>query len=174
VNDIRRQGETHRPGPHGTVGPGLPEHVGPPPVLHQVKSIEVRIDVLSPGRVRVSTHQARGWAVVASGPRQLLDALQAAFTEAQLASYATWKGEPYELDELTEVDNSDPLATTRRTSRHGRHSHGRTERTDIHHPGEWAKMSDGRWRSPGGRLYREECDTVQRVLRKRRMLGEAG
>jgi hypothetical protein len=161
VTEIRRQIETHRVGPHGVVGP--------PPVQHQVRSVEVRIDVMPGGGMRVSTPQARGWAVVASGPRQLLDAISGAFTEAQVAAYSRWKGVPYELDELTEVDNTDPLAASIRP----RGPRNRLERSDIHSVADWTRMSDGRWRSPGGRLFREDCETVRKVLRKRRILGES-
>jgi hypothetical protein len=157
---IPRQGDTHRPGPHG--------QIGPPPIQHQVRSVNVRLDVMPGGGMRVSTPDARGWAVVASGPRQLLDALAGAFTEAQVASYARWKGETYELDALTEVDNTDPLATTRQWRRR----RGRIARSDAHNAAEWTRLEDGRWRAPGGRVYRQDCDVVRKVRAKRRMLGE--
>jgi hypothetical protein len=163
VSEIRRQGYTHRPGPHG--------QIGPPQVRHQVRSVEVRLDMLPEG-MRVSTPQARGWAVIAGGPRQLLDALAAAFTEAQVASYATWKGEVYELDALTEVVQDDPLAATIRTTRHGAHLDRRLSRRDVHQATDWTNMGNGRWRSPSGKTYREDCKTVQNVIMKRRMLGE--
>jgi hypothetical protein len=164
VTEIRRQGETHRAGPDGTVGPPP----SPPAPAHRVRSLDIRLDVMPDGGMRVSTPQARGWAVVASGPRQLLGALQEAFTEAQVAAYSRWKGEPYELDALTEVDNTDPLATTRQWQA----PRDRTQRTDVPSPADWTQMHDGRWRSPGGRFYRDDCETVKKVLRKRRMLGE--
>jgi hypothetical protein len=162
MTEIRRQGETHRVGPDGIIGP-------PPGTAHRVRSLDLRLDVLPNGKVRISTPQARGWAVVASGGRQILDGVSSAFNEAQIAAYSRWKGEDYELDALTEVDNSDPLATTRQWQAPA----NRTERTDVHSPADWTRMSDGRWRSPGGRMYREDCGTVQKVIRKRRMLGEA-
>jgi hypothetical protein len=164
MSEIRRQHETHRPGVNGQIGPA--------PIRNQVRSVEIRLDVLPEGGMRVSTPQARGWAVVASGPRQLLDALAGAFTEAQVASYAAWKGEIYELDALTEVDNTDPLAATVRTTRHGVYRDRRLSRRDVHAATDWTNLGNGRWRSPSGKTYREDCKTVQNVIIKRRMLGE--
>jgi hypothetical protein len=161
--DIRRQSDTHRANMDGQVGPA--------PVHHQVRSVDVRLDVLPDGGMRVSTPQARGWAVVAAGPRQLLDALNAAFTEAQVASYARWKGEMYELDALTEVDNSDPLSAARPR---GVRRRDRTERSDVHDPLDWVELGDGRWRAPYGRAYPADSEIVRKVVRKRRMLGESG
>lgn len=156
---IRRQGETHVPGPHP---------IGPAPTPHQVREVTLQIESLGPGKVRVSTPQARGWAAVATNPFELTRAVNAAFTEAQIASHSTWKNQVYDLDGLTEVDPNDPK--TALNQRRPRRQRGPI-RSDIHHPGDWQRLEDGRWRSPGGRIYREETQLVQRMIENRRLIG---
>lgn len=137
---------------------------------HQVRTINLVLETLPDGRLRVSTPLARGWAAVASNQGELVRAVQAAFTEVQLASYARWKGETYELDEMTEVVADDPLAAPTRTM----HFSNRMVRSDIHHPADWQPLSDGTWRSPKGRIYQADSQAVQRVRAKLHLLGEMG
>jgi hypothetical protein len=151
--EIRRQGDTHNPG-------GV---TGVPPIRNQVRAVEVRMEAMPGGSLRVSTPQARGWAVVVHTRDELVRAVQRAFTEAQIASYAAWKGESYDLDALTEVDNSHPLTAATRTR-----SFEVRARTDVYNPEDWTQMPDGSWRSPGGRIYGKDTDTVRKVLAKRR------
>jgi hypothetical protein len=153
---LRRQGETHTP---GTLGAAR--------VPHQVREVSLRIETLPDGGLRVSTPQARGWAAVAKTPRELTDAVARAFTEAQLASYAAWKGQLYDLDELTDVDPGDPITALPASNRR----RDRTVRSDTRHPADWARLADGRWRSPGGRVYQESSQLVQRVIANRRAIG---
>lgn len=150
--EIRRQAETHNPG--GVTGAA--------PVRNQVRVVDVRLETMPEGFIRVSTPQARGWAVTVRTRDELARAIQQAFVEAQVASYAAWRGEPYDLDALTPVDNTHPLTAATRTR-----DFTVRARTDVHNPDDWTPMSDGRWRSPGGRLYGPDTDAVRKVLAKR-------
>jgi hypothetical protein len=154
---LRRQGETHVPGAHAL----------PPRVPHQVRELNLRVEPLPGGGVRVSTPQARGWAAVAKSESELARAVLSAFTEVQIAAYSAWKGQVYDLDALTDVDPADPKTAlpappVRRN---------RTTRSDVAHPSEWARLPDGRWRSPRGRVYGPESQLVRRVVQNRRALG---
>lgn len=150
--EIRRQADTHNPG--GVTGAA--------PVRNQVRTLELRLESMPEGFIRVSTPQARGWAVTARTRDDLARAVQQAFTEAQVASYAAWKGEAYDLDAMTPVDNNHPLTAATRT-----HDFTPRTRTDVHNPDDWTPMPDGRWRSPGGRMYEAKTDAVRKVLAKR-------
>lgn len=157
MNEIQRQARTHRVH-EGTVQ-------GPAVTRNQVRSVPVRIDAV-PGGLRVSTPLARGWAMVARTPQELARAIGAAFTEAQVASYARWRGETYELDEMTDVVAGDALAAATRTVQFRRRV-----RADQHNPADWSQLSDGSWRSPGGFTYRPDTAVVARVRASRRRLG---
>lgn len=140
--------------------------LGPPAVAHQARRVSLVVEQVD-GGLRVSSPQARGWAAVARNQRELLAAIQCAFTEVQVASYAAWKGEVYDLDALTDVVPGDPDTELRQRPRR----RDRTVRSDIRHPSEWARLDDGRWRSPAGRIFREDTPMVQRVIENRRLLG---
>lgn len=149
---------------------------GPAPVPHQVREVSVRIESLPGGRLRVSSPAARGWAAVVGNQQQLSEAITSAFVEAQVAAYARWKAERYDLDELTEPVTGDPLAPPRarqrrrrNTSEEGWGTHQR--RPDAHDPEEWVKMPDGRWQSPTGMRWGANTAMVQRVVTRRRNLG---
>jgi hypothetical protein len=151
--EIRRQADTHNPS--GVTGAA--------PIRNQVRVVHLRVETLASGKLRVSTPQARGWARTVHTRDELAMAIQQAFLEAQVASYATWKGEAYDLDAMTDVDESNPLTAATRT----RNFTVRT-RTDVHNPDDWVPMPDGKWRSPGGRIYKADTDAVRKVLAKRR------
>jgi hypothetical protein len=157
--EIRRQAETHNPG----------WVTGAPPVRNQVRMVMVRLETLASGLLRVSTPQARGWAVTVHTRDELARAVAQAFTEAQLASYAAWKGEAYDLDAMTEVDESSPLTAATRTR-----DFSVRARSDVHNPDDWTPLSDGRWRSPGGRVYGPDTDAVRKVLAKRHRRSRSG
>jgi hypothetical protein len=156
TSPIRRQGETHVPGTLGAARTG-----------HQVRAVNLRVETLPSGGVRVSSPQARGWAAVARTPHELANVLQAAFTEAQVASYAAWKGEVYDLDAMTDVDPTDPRTALPAPTR----TRNRITRSDARNPADWKRLEDGRWRSPGGRVYGDDTQLVQRVRANRRALG---
>lgn len=153
---IRRQGETHVPGGLGIARSG-----------HPVRAVSLVVETLPDGAVRVSSPQARGWAGIARNPHELARIVASAFTEAQVAAYAAWKGQLYDLDELTEVDPGDPTTALPTPARH----RDRLVRSDAQHPADWRRLEDGRWRSPGGRFYREGTQLVERVRANRAALG---
>jgi hypothetical protein len=145
---------------------------------HQVRSITVRVEQLENGRLRISTPTARGWAAVAATQPELARAIQGAFTEAQVAAYARWRGTRYDLDALTAHVPGDALAgkkgqrkqgtgkTNKRAPRAGEGWGYGQQRPDVHLPNEWAEQPDGRWRSPSGRMYRSDAAQVVRVRRR--------
>jgi hypothetical protein len=153
---IRRQGETHDP-----------QRVhGPANTRNQVQSVMVRIDRVDGGKLRISAPAARGWARTVATRDELNRAVGEAFVEAQLASYAQWRGEAYDHDAASDVDNSDPLvAAAARIEQHRR-----TGRSDVHDPREWTPLPDGSWRSPAGRVFGADTDAVRRVKAKRARL----
>lgn len=150
---------------------------GPAPVAHQVRSVLVQIEELSTGHLRISTPAARGWAVTVRTEHDLARAVGSAFTEAQVAAYSRWKGDAYDLDELTAALAGDPMAPPRvRPSRRDYPPPGvgygpGQRRPDTSAPADWVKLEDGRWRSPGGRAYRPETDMVAKVKARRLALG---
>lgn len=156
TSPIRRQGETHVPGTLGVARGG-----------HQVRALSLRVEPLPSGGVRVSSPQARGWAAVARTPHELARVLQMAFTEVEVATYASFKGELYDLDGMTDVDPTDPSTALPTPTR----ARNRITRTDARNPADWKRLEDGRWRSPGGRAYGNDTQLVQRVRANRRALG---
>lgn len=158
--EIRRQGETHDPQRVHQVS-------GPATTRNQVRSIGLRIDALEGGKLRLSTPYARGWARTVRTRDELAAAVAEAFREVQVASYAQWRGEAYDLDVLTPVDNTDPMTAA---APHVRQNL-RQDRNDVHDPRDWTPLPDGRWRAPGGKVYGAETDAVRRVVAKRRRAG---
>lgn len=154
-----------------------PTQFGPAPVGHQVQSIELRVEALPGIGLRVSTPAARGWAAVARTPHDLARAVTAAFTEAQVAAHARWRGAEYDLDALTAAVPGDPMAPPRERTR--RRTPGAPgvgwksgqQRPDTYSPADWQRCDDGRWLSPGGRRYQQSNPIVVRVLAARRRLG---
>lgn len=150
-----------------------PTITGPAPVAHQVRSVLVQIDSLSTGELRISTPAARGWAVTARSQSDLVRAIGGAFTEAQIAAYARWKGGAYDLDALTAAVPGDPMAPPReRAARRDYPGPGvgygpGRRRPDTSAPEDWVKMEDGRWRSPAGRAYRPDTMMVAKVKARR-------
>lgn len=142
---------------------------------HQVRSITIRVDQLEGGKLRISTPTARGWAAVAGNQPELARAIQGAFTEAQVAAYARWRGAQYDLDTLTAHVPGDALAGkkpqrqkggNKRAPRTGEGWSYGQQRPDVHLPNEWTEQPDGRWRSPSGRMYRADAAQVVRVRRR--------
>lgn len=145
---------------------------GPAPVPHQVREVTMKIESLPGGRMRVSTPAARGWAMVVSTPAQLTRAVSEAFTEAQIAAHSTWRGERYDLDDLTEPMPGDPMAPPRpkggRPINTGPTGWGRNQqRPDMQSPEAWTKLPDGRWQSPSGKHWGADTVMVQRVVARR-------
>lgn len=139
--------------------------------------VELHLQRLDDGTIRVSSPQARGWAGIAKGPDQLWHKVNQAFREATIAGYAMWHGVRYDLDELT--DPTDP------TEPHRRRPHTRRERTgdcsevsyaqtgvvrpDQAHPSEWTPNPDGSWTSPRGKRYRDPGYIRPLLVKRARM-----
>lgn len=143
---------------------------------HQVHTIALQVDAMPSGGYRIQTPQARGWAVVAHTPHQLAAALSQAFLEAQVAAYARWRGERYDLDDLTEPMAGDPLAPARAHPRPPTNTRpvgwGRNQqRPDVAPLEQWVRLPDGMWQSPAGRRYRSDSMMVSRVRARRRAAG---
>lgn len=154
--DIRPQGETHDP----------QRLQGPADTRNQVRSVALRIDDMGNGRLRISAPYARGWAREVRTRDGLVHAVAEAFRETQIASYAQYRGEAYDHDAESPVDNSDPLvAAAPRIERDQR-----VGRSDIHDPREWTPLPDGSMRSPAGRVFGPNTDAVRRVKAKRARL----
>jgi hypothetical protein len=165
VAEIRPQSATHRtsgqrPATNGNEVPG------PARIRNQVNSVLVQIEQLPQGALRVTTPTTQGWAAVARTQQELVAAIQAAFTEAQIAAYAQWRGHAYDLAELSSRDDPDPLVR-RPPSRNTR----RSVRKDQYDPADWKVRSDGMWESPRGTLYKPESTMVERVKAARTRLG---
>jgi len=148
----------------------------PPGVRHQVRAVTLQVEQLPDGRFRLSTPSARGWAAVGRNPNELGRAVAAAFVEAQCAAYARWRGQRYELDELTEPIPGDPMAPPRRPvrPRTARQNVGwgrNQERPDTHPVEQWEALPDGRLRSPGGQVYQRDTVIGQRVIARAKRAG---
>lgn len=171
--EIRRQADTHSPagvnGVRGEVSPGA--MTGAAPTRNQVRQALLRVESLPDGKLRISSPQARGWAVVVRTRDELVRAIAVAFTEVQVASYAAWRGEPYELDALTLPDEADPLAASAELVNVSAAKGRSDRRTDVHPVTAWTPLGGGKWRSPGGREYREDSQAVRLVLAKRHRMG---
>jgi hypothetical protein len=139
--------------------------------------VELQLQRLDDGRLRVSTPQARGHAVIAKGPDQLWHAVSAAFREATIAGYARWHGVSYDLDALT--DPTDPTEPRRRRPHTRRevsgdpgevsYGGGAVVRPDQIHPAEWTPNPDGSWTSPRGRVFRDPRKIASLLIRRGRM-----
>lgn len=154
----------------------MSERPAPPGVAHQVRTVTVRVEQLPDGKFRLSTPAARGWAAVGRTPNELGRAVAGAFVEAQCAAYARWRGERYELDELTEPVAGDPLAPPRRPVRNRTNRDnvgwGRNQdRPDQYSVEQWERMPDGRLRSPAGHVYGPDSLIGQRVLARAHRAG---
>jgi hypothetical protein len=154
----------------------MPEYPAPPGVRHQVRTVTVRVEQLPDGKFRLSTPAARGWAAVGRTPQELGRAVSSAFAEAQCAAYARWRGERYDLDDLTEPVSGDPLAGPRRPLRpranRSNIGYGRNQdRPDTHPVEAWERLPNGRLRSPNGLTYGPDTLIGQRVLERARKQG---
>jgi hypothetical protein len=133
----------------------------------RVRVIPLQVETLESGGLRISSPLARGWASVARNPTELARSIAAAYTEVACSSYARWKGAPYDLDAMTTHVPGDPLADTPQR----RVRTGRTTRVKQYAVEAWTKFDNGQWRSPSGRMYREDTMAVQNVIKKRKEKG---
>lgn len=145
-------------------------------VPHQVRTVTLQVEILDNGSFRLSTPAARGWAQVERSTDNIGRAVVNAFTEAQCAAYARWRGQRYDLDEMTEPVPGDPMAPPRRPLRprtnRANVGFGRNQdRPDQHPIEDWERLADGRLRSPTGRVYRHDSVIAQRVVERARRAG---
>jgi hypothetical protein len=138
-----------------------------PPRVGRVHTIALQVEALGSGRLRLSSPHARGWAATVTTPHELALAVQQAYTEVAVASYARARGEAYDLDALTTRVPGDALAE----GKQGRKRTQRTVRRKSHNPADWSRMEDGRWLSPAGRAYREDSRVAQDVVARRKERG---
>jgi hypothetical protein len=132
---------------------------------------------LDDGRLRVSTPQARGHAIIAKGPDQLWHAVVEAFREATIAGYAKWHGVRYDLDELTDpTDPTEPRRQRPFTAREAdgnytevSYGRGGVVRPDQHHPQDYTPNEDGSWTSPNGRRISDPRKVYSLLIRRGRM-----
>lgn len=142
-----------------------------------------RLDGDNAGKMRLSSPQARGEAVVVRPhPDALYAAILKMFNEATIAGYAAWQGGLYDHDELTETDDPtepprgsrvDLEQLTRRAEARtvvswSRHSLNRPDTARLE---DWTPLPDGRWMAPKGKPYRRDAPQVQRMLNRRRRAG---
>jgi hypothetical protein len=150
--------------------------VGPAPVAHQVRQLTVQIESIDGVGLRFSTPTARGWAVVARNQAEVGRAIQAAFTEAQVAAYAKAHGIAYDLDAMTAAVPGDPMAPPIQRPRRRPASDGvgwrkGQRRPDVHDPADWSLLESGDLRSPGGKTVRADSPMGVRILQLRKQLG---
>lgn len=154
-----------------------PAQMGAAATHHQVQAVDLHVESLPGIGLRVSTPAARGWAAVARNADELTRVVREAFTEAQVAAHARWRGAEYDLDALTAAVDGDPMAPPRqRASRRTPGAPGPgwkpgQQRPDQHSPADWVRCEDGRWRSPAGRHYQPGSVTARRVIAARQRLG---
>lgn len=125
----------------------------------RVTTISLTVEALPDGRYRLSTPHARGWAAEVRTQAEYARATLQAFDEVAIASYARAKGRAYDLEVATDPQQDTPVV--RRSGR----ADGRAKA--MHHPGDWTKMEDGRWKSPAGRMYSADTKQVKGVITAR-------
>lgn len=128
----------------------------------RVTAISLTVEARPGGRYRISSPHARGWAAEVGTQLELARALREAFTEVSVASYARAHNVPYDLDVLTERVSGDVLANQPRAK-----TRSGSRRRKTYHPSEWTRFEDGRWQSPGGRVYRPDSKQVKSVIKAR-------
>lgn len=134
--------------------------------------INVQVEHMTDGSMRISTPHARGWAAVARTPVELARGLSQAFIETSVAAYARARGQAYDLDAMTGQVPGDPLASLPAPRVRSKSP----QRRKAYSPADWQKVtmddrSGAMWRSPGGRMYRAETAAVRSVVRKRAAMG---
>lgn len=123
------------------------------------------------GELLLSTPMTPGWCVPARSPAELALAVEQAYSECAIAAYARLRGTLYDLAETEDEipaeayaagalhpAEPEPPAEDEVTRRR------RTKHPNTHPPEAWVELSDGSWRSPGGRKYQPWTPQAQRCL----------
>lgn len=145
---------------------------------HAVQAITVTVERTESGRLRVTSPSLPGWQRVAASPVEVgAIVAREVFAEAEIASYARFRGSVYDAA-LLEVDRIPSQADTRHPAEPApsapvvpSYADGAPFRPDQHDPADWTPLPDGRWLSPGGRRFREDTPLVASVIAKRQAAG---
>lgn len=143
-----------QPRPHGPTRtrqqPG--ELHGAAPTSRQVRHVPLMVEQLDDGKWRFTMPRAPGAGWVAGRPPEVIQAIRAAFTEAQVAAYSDWRGHAYDAS-VPSYKRHKPKARSRK-------------RCDVYEASEWRRDPDSPniWISPKGLRYPEERQVVKRVI----------
>lgn len=132
----------------------------------------------------LSSEALPGWAAHARTPADLAAACARAFTEAEIAAYARWRGTVYDTAEHAPDawEQAAPPPAPPAERRHPAEPPPCSEappvgwaagqqRPDCHDPAAWTPLPDGRWRAPNGARYRPDAAVVASVAQRRAALG---
>jgi hypothetical protein len=110
------------------------------------------VEQLDDGKWRFTMPRAPGAGWVAGRPPEVIQAIRAAFTEAQVAAYSDWRGHAYDAS-VPSYKRHKPKARSRK-------------RCDVYEASEWRRDPDSPniWISPKGLRYPEERQVVKRVI----------
>ncbi len=156
-------------------------------LMLEVERLDDRGSVL-----RVTSPQRMpGWAAIAKTPVELARAVHQAWTEADCAGYARWRGSSYDEPDAIAAGYQRPVPPRAPVSRRLRAvldeperprsqlpqgkpwgKHARMLRPDVADPAEWTVLPDGRLQSPvrPGRkplIYKRDTTMGRRVLARR-------
>lgn len=143
--------------------------------------------------LRFTSPRMPGWAAVAKTPHEVARVMLQAWTEADIAAYARWRGSSYdEPDAIAAGQDRTPppraplSAADRRAQMERPRSqlpdgkpwgkHSRMLRPDVADPADWTVLPDGRLQSPprpGGKplIYGRDTTMGRRILARRREAG---
>jgi hypothetical protein len=142
-----------------------------------VRQLPLTFERLPAGGIRISSPYMPGWSTVArGGPYAIAAAIDAAWTEAQVAAYARWQGRMYDHDDPTSrgwPDPADPPERPRQPASWARSGprRERPNRPDVHPPDAWRPLPDGGFLSPSGRTYGPQTECARRVAARREAAG---
>lgn len=145
-------------------------------------------------RLRFTSPRMPGWVQVASTPVEVARILHQAWTEADIAGYARWRGSSYDEPDALAAGQPrsvpprapvDPVVREAECRRPRSQlpdgapwgTHSRLLRPDVADPADWTELPDGRLQAPDrgdGRaplVYRRDTVMAQRVLQRRREAG---
>lgn len=148
-------------------------------------ALTVHVQRLPAGGLRFTIPGWDDWTVDAHGPFEIARALDAAWTEADIAAYARRKNTIRDVqvwDDLLDHTRrpagdgrTDPGLDATPRPRHlraveadeARAARARAVSTagarELVRAREWARRRDGQWRSPGGRWFRADSEHVRRI-----------
>lgn len=161
-----------------SVGGGMPAGRRP----HEPAELTLRVRRTETGHLAFSLPgMCPGWEFVARQPAQIGEAIARAYTEAQLAAYARWRGALYDL---AETEDEIPPEAYARGSRHPGEpdpppvdevtQRRRKKHPGTHEPTEWTLLDDGGALSPAGRRYAPDTPHAQRAQQAHRVLVARG